>query len=451
MTGPLDPLDRLRQPVDPLAPPVGTFDRLLDRARRRRRARTAIAATLSAALLAGGAGLARSIAEGSDGNQRLLPPAAGDGHSTGPSRHPSAPPTASRPTRTEPRTAGPSTMSLPDGPVPGGFQPYSVTAVAGGRVLYLLGDAPCPRPVCTSVLRSVDGGLHWRGVPAPVAPLPPPGAAASAPAASVRDLRFATSSDGWAFGGALYSTHDAGGHWGRVDVGGSVLDLATDGRMTYAVVASCDTAGQSCRGARLRSTAARRDRWQDVPGVRGGDAGAIVLVGSSGHVTLDSGGTTLLWSLQPGQSWRRVTAPPCPTGLAALTGALTGSRLVAACGEGAAGSRYLTTYVSDDDGGTWTRQPGTALRLTFGWLSLAAATPDTLLAASGSPDLGGRLARSTDGGRSWSQPSTPQSATGWRYVGARDPANLVALPLRPDAVLWTSADAGATWTAHRFR
>jgi len=52
---------------------------------------------------------------------------------------------------------------LAGGPVPTGFVAWSVTFVSD-RQAYALGDAPCHRPPCTSVVRTLDGGRSWRGV-----------------------------------------------------------------------------------------------------------------------------------------------------------------------------------------------------------------------------------------------------------------------------------------------
>ncbi len=56
-----------------------------------------------------------------------------------------------------PRTARPLRSAPAGGPVPAGFRAWSVTFVSD-REAYLLGDAPCRRPPCTSVVRTLDGG-----------------------------------------------------------------------------------------------------------------------------------------------------------------------------------------------------------------------------------------------------------------------------------------------------
>jgi len=450
-----DPFDRLRQPVEPLPPPAGTFDLLLARAHRRRTARTTLLAALVAVVLSVGGGLTLTAGR-QDSSGRLVTPA-GPGHPPSPSASPTPskrpPATAATPT---PPGGLPIPRVAPGGPVPPGFLPYSVTSVGGG-VTYLLGDAPCRTAPCTSVVRSTDGGRSWIGVPAPKAALPRWQAGRVSPGSTVRDLRFASLRDGWAFGGALYATHDGARTWRPVDVGGSVLDLATDGSTTYAVVAACDRQGFNCSGARLRSTKADRDDWRDVSGVGGGvyDDGQLSLGGGVGVVTLSApltgpGREDRLF-VRSGVLWKPV-GPPCANRLSAVAASASAPRLFAFCGDGAAGSVYLTTYLSDDNGSSWRRQAGTALQLPSGPLvTFTAPTADVVLAASTTPDRGGRLARSADGGRTWNDAAVPALPYGWRYVGARTASSVVALPGKPDGSVWNSSDGGLRWAAYRFR
>ena len=452
-----DPLDRLRQPVEPLAPPAGTFDELLIRARRRRTARTVVLAALAVVVLAVGGGLAVNVNPILSGS--LVGPPAGGGSVTPTPPAPSASTTTEGPTTvgtpspypsSAPVTVGPSApAAVPGGPVPRGFLPYSFTSVGGG-IDYLLGNAPCSTPPCTSIVGTTDGGRTWVGLPAPVAPLTPwqsPGA----PGSTVRDLRFASPRDGWAYGGALYSTHDGSHTWRRVDPGGIVLDLATDGTTTYAVVATCSAQGYSCTNARLRSTPATGDHWQDVPGVAGGTGGVISLTGRSGILLLDGPAGNAVY-VRSGSSWQPVGAPStCTTAISGMTASAAGSRLFALCGQGAAGSVTLDVDVSDDGGRGWQPQPGPGVQLPNGHITVAAATPLVLLVAAGTPDRPGALVRSTDAGATWRNAAVPALSNGWRYVGATSATGLVALPERPDGSIWTSTDGGATWTSYRFR
>ena len=80
----------------------------------------------------------------------------------------------------------------PGGPVPSGFTATSVTFVSAQEA-YVLGTAPCPNAVCTSIVRTLDRGASWRGLPAPAVPLSAPGGT------GVWGIRFATPEHGFVF------------------------------------------------------------------------------------------------------------------------------------------------------------------------------------------------------------------------------------------------------------
>jgi photosystem II stability/assembly factor-like uncharacterized protein len=443
-----DPFDRLRQPVEPLPPPAGTFDLLLARAHRRRAARATLVGTVIAAVLFAAGGFLLNADRPTQVGQ-LVTPVTSSPPTAAPSVAPSSPHASTAPSAAEPGTTAPQAAG---GPVPRGFRPYSVTSVGGG-VTFLLGDAPCQTAPCTSIVRSSDGGRTWIGLPAPRAPLPDWSLGEASPRSGVRDLRFASARDGWAYGGALFATHDGARSWTKTDPGGTVLDLATDGTTAYAVVATCDASGASCSNARLRSTAASRDRWRDVPGVGGAAYGRISLGGGGGVVVLTQSSGTALLFVRSGSRWNPVTSP-CPTSdqLAAATAAAASSRLFGFCGGGALGSLYLGTYVSTDGGHSWRRQSATPLSLANGSLvATAAATSQLVFAGTLRPDIPGALVETRDGGRNWTDATVPAIQGGWRYVGASSASSLVALPGEPDGSVWTSRDGGLRWAAYRFR
>ncbi|HEX6755972.1 MAG TPA: hypothetical protein VF109_08495 [Mycobacteriales bacterium] len=334
------------------------------------------------------------------------------------------------------------------GPVPAGFTVTSITRVAGG-VTYALGSAPCTARPCTSVVRSTDGGRTWRGVPAPRVPLPAAPESRDPGTGAVRELRFATARDGWAFGGGLWSTHDGAASWRKVDAGGSVLDLATDGTTAYALVATCPPDGSSCGGTRLLSAAATGDAFRTVAGVSLPATGyGTVSVGAAGAVVSVSGGT---YVAPKGGGWHRAD-PRCPDAPAAEVLAAAGdAAVVAFCGGVAAGSSYFTVRRSADGGRTWTTVPGRAVQVPNGLLTFTAASSDVLAIASASRDLRGGLKVSGDGGRTWSAASLPATPAGWRYVGASGARTLVALAEPAQPAYWTSGDGGRTWSRTAVR
>src|SRR5579859_2929759 len=146
----------------------------------------------------------------------------GSSHPASSSASSAAAPASTATTATSPGTpaqTAPATSSNPSsspaqpagGPVPPGFDPVSFTAISD-QEFWLLGTAPCSNPVCTSIVRTTDGGAHFVGIPAPVAPL------ALGTRSGVSELRFANSRDGFAgpaafATGEIWSTHDGGEHW----------------------------------------------------------------------------------------------------------------------------------------------------------------------------------------------------------------------------------------------
>ena len=346
-----------------------------------------------------------------------------------------------------PRTARPLRSAPAGGPVPAGFRAWSVTFVSD-REAYLLGDAPCRRPPCTSVVRTLDGGRSWRGVPAPRALLPadPEFLAPSSPD-TVRDIRFATGQDGYAFGAGLWTTHDGARSWRRLTSLGAVVDLATDGRTVYAVASDCTVSGRPCLGTRLLSSPVSTDAFRPVTGLASGDGdGAVSTGGGTTVVTLNGA----RYVRRGTGGWTRM-AEPCQALGGPVVAPASGRTVTAYCTEGAAGSLFLTVRQTTDLGRLWVTIAGRPLQLPDGLVTLTAGSASMLAGASASRDLLGRISVSRDGGRTWADPPLPHTAAGWRYVGARSATALVALPEPPAAVLWTSDTAGRTWMPHPIR
>jgi hypothetical protein len=77
----------------------------------------------------------------------------------------------------------------------------------------VLGTAPCKHAPCTSIVRTLDRGVSWRGLPAPVVPLGEP---YTSTGLAVWGIRFATPEHGFVFGNGLRVTTDGGEHWSAV-------------------------------------------------------------------------------------------------------------------------------------------------------------------------------------------------------------------------------------------
>ncbi|HYY82692.1 MAG TPA: hypothetical protein VFD04_26405 [Actinomycetes bacterium] len=433
--------ERLRQLFHELATPVAEAaeppDPAAVRRRGRRRRRVAVGGVLAAAAIVVAGVVAVQATVGG-------PPAPAG---TGPAPATSAPsPTTNVPPPTAtgppPRT---TSGALAAGPLPHGFKPQSVTFVSTS-VGYALGGAPCAKPPCTSLVRTRDGGRRWEGVPAPVAPLVPPGQAAAASAVS--EVRFATERDGWVYGPGLYATHDGGASWRpAAGLDGPVLDLEAAGGWVYAATS-----------ARLWTARAGGDGWRPVAGLGASQAvrAELVLHGASWWRLQWLRGTgQLRVELAAGVAGGRgrvlgglPCADPASVWQAAELAAADGRDLALACaGDSAAGSEGKRLYLSGDAGAGWRRTPADPpLPGRIG--ALAAPTPGTLVLALGGP--GGGLVASRDGGRSWARVADGSAFDGFGYVGFTSALQGVAVPTAPDGRLWFTRDGGRGWSPYRF-
>lgn len=357
---------------------------------------------------------------------------------------------SSVPTTGGPTTVGPAT----GGPVPAGFVPSSVTAVST-TTFWVLGQAPCASPPCTSVVRTNDGGAHFVGIPAPRAPLAtngPPQYAQDATAVS--SLRFADDRNGWAFGPALWATHDGGQTWHQVPLPGKVIDLAAAGGQVWALGGDCPP-NQGCGSFWLRRSPVGQDQFQPValpvPLTGPAPAPAIALQGSTVYLLVNSASTggryrsTLLVSGDGGQHFARRQAP-CEQDLGGSLSAAPDA-VWAVCPTGMQSQIWRST-----DGG-----------LTFANVRTPTLTPNSAQVA---PARGGvavlvtygtRVWATADGGQSWAQAQIPANLTSTDsavfYVGMSDSSVGFALlsgPAPNTKTLLRSADGGRQWAGVAF-
>ena len=152
------------------------------------------------------------------------------------------------------------------GPVPIGFAATSVTFVSPQEA-FVLGTAPCAKAPCTSILRTLDRGASWRGLPAPVVPLAAP-AGATGPA--VWGIRFANPSDGFVFGNGLWETTDGGEQWSpAASPGGSIESLEVIDGQVLAVVDRLPANGGCAEPGTLERRPLAGGAWQAVARVAG--------------------------------------------------------------------------------------------------------------------------------------------------------------------------------------
>jgi hypothetical protein len=352
-------------------------------------------------------------------------------------------------------TTLPAPTTVPaGGTVPSGFDPVSFTAVSPGQY-WLLGDAPCTNPVCTSIVRTTDGGSHFAGIPAPTSPL----LEGTGSSAGINALRFADDLDGYAFatgpGGQLWDTHDGGGQWQQPGffTGRQLLGFGTGNGYAFALVGTCQNG--TCSAVALERSPVSSDQWSAiaVPVPAGSDQVASMTVHGSDlwfSVTTSAGQPNQLLVAGSGSGARFSTYPsPCFAGLGGSIEASSSDVVWAMCPTGMMAEAFRST----DGGAHW--QP-----LSTGQLensSLLAPASDTTAVIQ--PAEQGELLRTDDGGASWHQVSSAGPAgSWWSWIGFTDSGTGTGL-VQSDAPaswpwpggpypekLWRTADGGATWS-----
>ena len=468
-----DPLDRwLTEQAPPLAPPPGTFELITRRARRRKLRKLAVTMVSAAAVAA-----AVAIAVPVGLNLHLTSPPAGGtnvadgGGSTGPGTQ--SPNGSGSPVKTSsPSASATNSATAPSGlahPVPGNFQPTSVTFVSS-QAAWVIGQAGTPGTcdnkdayICTSIARTDNAGQSWEGGPAPDTTGPNGATGVSA-------IRFLNATYGWAFGPELWATGNGGTSWSKVDTSEArVTDLETSGGRAYALWANgCSTpSGASasafaadCTSYTLMTATAASGDWTPVgkatSGLTNGGAptsAVLALTGSNGYLLAPDGA---LYSGSIGGTWSQVGTSACEPGAAQADGLPSAAQLALvssdqlwiACNGTSAGSPPVM-YTSDNGGSTWTQPSaaswsGTDVSAVGSTTSLAAAPDGTLTLATTSgiwylPDNGERWepSNATGGG-------APKG--GFSYIGMTTDEQGVAVPADTSLhEIWMTSDGGATW------
>lgn len=238
------------------------------------------------------------------------------------------PPTTTKPSQpkrseTSPtfRTGGPAIIQIsPKGPVAAkDVHPVSLTAT-GQDFQWVLAKTPgkdCNRPDCATIFATDKHGAPGTWVD--VGQLPAPPATSDSPTdTSVSQLRFTKRADGlydgWAFGNALWSTHDSGHSWTTDGAPrGNVTQLESWGTVVYAG-ASSSIPGDNT--ATLYRSPTSSNDWQPIEVTPKGLTSIQALAASSGLVALiDSGPPRpAVYLSRSGDSgtWQR--EEPCPKG-----------------------------------------------------------------------------------------------------------------------------------------
>jgi hypothetical protein len=353
---------------------------------------------------------------------------------------------------TTPSAPATSTVSVPSGgPVPTGFAAASVTFVSPEEA-FVLGTAPCAKPPCTSILRTLDRGASWRGLPAPVAPL---AAQSEVAGPAVWGIRFANPSDGFVFGNGLWETTDGGEHWApAASPGSSIESLEVIDGQVLAVVGTCTPNGGCGQTGTLMRRPLAGGGWQVVKQVT--DHGAIA---TQARVAAVLDGANVIVTANGGISTSTRAAPCGTEGIiepASLAVTSPNGLALLCAGNGAAGSVDKTVYVSDDLGAHWTKAGSPARGGDPEAISAGSTSQLVVAAASGAS----MLYYSADGGAQWSTAYyAGDGGLGFNDLGFTTAANGVVVygPAqsdnnaegRPGRLLLTS-NGGASWQSVAF-
>jgi hypothetical protein len=338
------------------------------------------------------------------------------------------------------------------GPVPAGFAATSVTFVSVAEA-FVLGTAPCAHAPCTSIVRTLDRGTSWTGLPAPATPLGDPYDNTSQPA--VWGIRFASPGQGFVFGNGLWTTTDGGEHWtAAVSPAGSIVDLEVIDGQLLALTDDC-TAQSGCAAAEtLERRSLSGGPWSDVTAVSNARViatqarVAAVLDGSSVVVTGNGGLTSA------------ARGTPCPDGSGSAGSAVAvtgpGSLALLCAGNAAMGSVQKTVYVSGDLGASWVKAGSPPFAGDPWGISGGTGAAPVVAAASGaswlyySPDGGARwltVFQAGDGGAGFNDLGFTTTADGVAVYG---PVYRNDNPYASPGKLLLTSDGGASWTAAKF-
>ncbi|WP_375487229.1 hypothetical protein [uncultured Jatrophihabitans sp.] len=348
----------------------------------------------------------------------------------------SAPPTrtgTSSATTAEPSTASstPSATSLPNNIT---VDDLTFTSTDSG---WALGSADCLTGSgrCTALLRTTDG-TTWTGHAN--TPFYTPGVHGCPAASCVRHIRFANDRIGYAYGpDALWMTTDGAQHWTKQSGGADALETLNDDVIRLSTQGGTLAVSTSDLG----STTWTRRSLSGVPARASGFA--LARTSSAAYIVSLSGPTqgvsSVLWtSTNDGQTWTE-RGTVCegyvvvtPTGLSV---APDGS-VVLGCRSFTQGLPFVV--VGTRAGRSFTR-PRALPNVGTSFPFAAAASRTTVLTGVG------RLYRSTDGTKTLRAVSGVDVTGGVRFIGFESPQ--VGRIVSADGhTIWTTRDAGASWT-----
>jgi photosystem II stability/assembly factor-like uncharacterized protein len=319
----------------------------------------------------------------------------------------------------------------------------SFTAV-GLQSYWVLGTTPDCTAGCTHVERTSDGGKTFQVVGVTTEKLGLPTATTGTPSTStVTDIRFADATHGWIYGGALWSSSDAGQTWAQVSMPGLVVDLAAVNGTAWAVVELSAHSGtpQATYAVYRSDYLSAAAGWKKVtlPMQPTDNAPSLAVQGSTAYLLADGGvdGVADVLLTLPVKGAVSSATGPCVNSLPArLSAGASKAILWAACRTGMQSS----IHVSSDNGQTWTTVPVGTASLVVGGISATTA----ILGQLTGPML---ILSSTGQTTAVTEPAG--ALTGFSFIGFTNATEGFAVvePASGAGQLWRTMDAGHTWVA----
>jgi hypothetical protein len=243
-----------------------------------------------------------------------------------------------------------------------GLQALSVTAT-DAQTFWVLGSSGCGQPRCLTIDATSDGGSAFSRLGTP-----PSRVGLPMTASTVSGLRFDSGgTNGWAFGGGLWATHNGGAGWAHVAFGAPddrVVALEVWRTTAYAVLAHGDGTLD------LLSASTGSDNWNPVgTGLLLTDAAGLAVSDTFVAFLARHGDRTVLASGVAGV-WREQHIP-CPLGAPNISANKDSLWLLCSGSD-------PRVYTSPDAGATWNRVDVTLSSADV----IAARGPDRAVVAS---------------------------------------------------------------------
>jgi hypothetical protein len=323
--------------------------------------------------------------------------------------------------------------------VPADFTPISVTAV-NDKTYWVLGTQRCGSVTCTAIVNTTDAGAHFTEIAAPHAAT----VNVDNSTRPVLNLRFADSSNGWAYGDALWTTADGGTTWTDTSLpAGSVKDLEA-ARNPGAVSGTAWAVVQPTSGGfelwqAPYATGSGTGSWQEVDlgtDPPGDTAPSLVVKGATAYLLgADGKNVEHLYVASSGVATTTFAAPCRPVAGAFSAG--IGS-LWTACPS--AGSSPGGATVSTDGGATWHSATNPS--------KIAVGVVGGIDATTAVVDQGSNLVVVSTTGKPKTATISSKNAN-FTFLGFTDAKVGYALSQAPN-LLWRTTDRGATWSAVTF-